>query len=89
MPKIEVEKVPHSWELKNWPASVWPHGYEAVRWLIHSKKAELTRAGVLVRPSRNLVVIGAQYISWLQRQSSRVADFAIAPNDKSRKVASH
>jgi hypothetical protein len=80
MPKLEVEKIPHSWELKNWPANVWPHHGEKVKWLIISKKTELMKCGALVRPGRLLVVLGAQYLGWLQRQSSRVDDFDIAPN---------
>jgi hypothetical protein len=84
--KFEVEKVPHSWELKNWPANVWPHHGEKVRWLINSKRNELMKAGALVRPGRNLVVLGPQFLGWLQRQSNRVDGFAIAPN-RDRKTA--
>lgn len=80
MSKFEVEKVPHSWELKNWPAHVWPHHGEKVRWLIRSKYTELSKEGALTRPGRTIVVLGAPYLSWLQRQSSRVDGFDIAPN---------
>jgi hypothetical protein len=92
MPTKECEKIPHSWELLDWPDQLWPHdGKQAVkkndagntipavhpkvRWLIESKKTELMKAGALVRPGRVLVVLGPQYLGWLQRQLKRVGDF--------------
>lgn len=80
MNKLEIAKVPHSWSLANWPPAVWPHEPAAVRWLLHSQRDELMRAGALVRPGRTLVVLGVHYLAWLQRKVDRVADFKIAPN---------
>lgn len=38
------------------------------------------RAGCLVHSGQRLVILGPQYLGWLQKQSSRVDDFEIAPN---------
>src|SRR5476651_1011368 len=89
----QVEKIPHSVELINFPPTVWPHDgkqavdkegrrivHPAVKWLVLSRKTELMRCGALVRPNRVLVLLMPQYLSWLQRQAERVANFQITPN---------
>jgi hypothetical protein len=78
--KQAVVSLPHSWSVETWPSTVYPHDADKARYLIRSNRDSLTTAGALVRVGRNLVVMGASYSSWLQRQGARVANFDIAPN---------
>jgi hypothetical protein len=41
---------------------------------------ELRDAGALTRIGRDLVILGAGYSAWLQKQVNRVDGFEIAPN---------
>jgi hypothetical protein len=93
MSKNQVQNLPHSWELLDWPAQLWPHDgkpwfkkdettgelvpmvHPKVRWLVESKKKELMKSGALVRPGRTLVILGPQYLGWLQQQVGRVKEF--------------
>lgn len=80
MAKPNCLPVPNTWTVPTWPPDVWPHEEKKARTLIRFKKNELVRAGCLVRPGQRLVVLGPQYLGWLQKQSSRVDEFIIAPN---------
>jgi hypothetical protein len=71
---------PHSWGVESWPADVYPHRPNRARYLINTHRSDLMAAGALVRVGRELVVLGAKYTRWLERQASRVPDFEIAPN---------
>lgn len=70
----------HSWGIESWPESVYPHDPRRARYLVKTRRNDLLTAGALVRVGRELVVIGAKYTRWLERQAHRVPDFEIAPN---------
>lgn len=70
-----VAPIPHSWSVKNWPADVWPHDARRGAWLARSRRNELLEAGALIRPGRELVVLGAPYARFLQRQAEGVQNF--------------
>jgi hypothetical protein len=80
MAKNAPAGMPHSWGIEAWPADVHPNSPSRARYLIRTHRDELMAAGALVRVGRELVVLGARYSRWLERQASRVPDFEIAPN---------
>lgn len=80
MSRNPVPVVPHSWSIKQWPESVYPASAKRGRYLIREHKADLLASGVLVRVGRELVIMGARYSRWLERQASRVPDFECAAN---------
>lgn len=71
---------PHSWGINTWPADVYPGQSNRAKYLINTHRNDLMAAGALVRVGRELVVLGARYTRWLERQAARVPDFEIAPN---------
>jgi hypothetical protein len=75
-----AERIPHSWSVEDWPTTVYPHRPSRGRYIVRAHRDELTTCGALTRIGRDLVVLGAGYAAWLQKQSSRVANFDIAPN---------
>ncbi len=80
MAKTAAERVPHSWGIEDWPASVYPNKPSRARYIVRSHRDELVAAGALTRVGRDLVVMGAGYSAWLAKQAGRVARFDIAPN---------
>jgi hypothetical protein len=72
--------MPHSWSIRHWPESVYPNDPKRGRYLVREHKADLLASGVLVRVGRELVIMGARYSRWLERQASRVPDFECAAN---------
>jgi hypothetical protein len=72
--------VPHSWSIADWPSSVYPNDPKRGRYLVREHKAELLASGALVRVGRELVIMGARYSKFLERQASRVPDFECAAN---------
>jgi len=75
-----VPVVPHSWSIADWPSSVYPNDPKRGRYLVREHKAELLASGALVRVGRELVIMGARYSKFLERQASRVPDFECAAN---------
>lgn len=73
-------KLPHSWSVETWPPAVYPHTPKRARYFIRAHKNELLNAGALVRPGREIVIIGARYGKWLERQATSVLDFDCAAN---------
>jgi hypothetical protein len=86
MSKLQATKVPHSWDIENWPPDVYPNRSSRGRYLVRCHRDELMAAGAVTRIGRDLVVLGAAYAGWLQRNSSRVSGYEIAPN-RDRQVA--
>jgi len=69
-----------TWSVNRWPASDFPHDPGAAKNLIRQHRADLVKAGALVRVGRTLVVLGAPYREWLAQHASRVYDYVIPPN---------
>lgn len=84
MPKtqLSVTPVPHSWDLENWPPSVYPNRESRARYLLRAHREELILAGALTRVGRELVVFGEGYSRWLQKKSVDVPDFVALTNRK-------
>ena len=80
MSRNPVPVVPHSWSIADWPSSVYPNDPKRGRYLVREHKAELLASGALVRVGRELVIMGARYSKFLERQASRVPDFECAAN---------
>ena len=80
MSRNPVPAVPHSWSIADWPSSVYPNDPKRGRYLVREHKAELLASGALVRVGRELVIMGARYSKFLERQASRVPDFECAAN---------
>lgn len=67
--------VPHSWDLSNWPAQVWPNDPKRAAWIIRSNKTELIAEGALARVGKTRIVIGHPYSRWLERRTTRFAEY--------------
>ena len=80
MSRNSTPVVPHSWSIADWPSSVYPNDPKRGRYLVREHKADLLASGVLSRVGRELVIMGARYSRWLERQASRVPDFDCAAN---------
>jgi hypothetical protein len=80
MAKTTAERIPHSWPIPSWPTSVYPCSESRGRYIVRMHREELKKAGALVRVGRDLVIFGAEYSAWLQKQAARVDGFEIAPN---------
>jgi hypothetical protein len=83
----KVSTVPHSWAMDEWPQTVYPHRSSRGKYICRAYRDELIAAGALTRIGRDLVVLGTGYSAWLSKQSSKVADFTIAPNRAARDEA--
>lgn len=66
---------PRSWELKTWPAEIWPHSHSKGVWVSRAYRKELIAAGAISRVGNKLVFIGAKYETWLERRGQYVEDF--------------
>jgi hypothetical protein len=80
VPRKTLPEVPHSWSIADWPPSVYPNDSKRGRYLVREHKIDLLASGALSRVGRELVVLGPRYFRWLERQASRVPDFACAAN---------
>jgi hypothetical protein len=78
--------LPHSWPISEWPADVYPNDTKKARYTVRAHKDDLHRIGALVRVGRELVIIGAPYSKWLQRNASRVPGYE-CPANKPRDAA--
>jgi|ERR1700683_3246658 hypothetical protein len=94
--KINAEAAPHSWSIKTWPSHVYPSSSDSARYFIRVHKRELFAAGVLTRPGRELVIVGARYVRWLESKVINVLEFDtgaartrddLAPRGKARSGA--
>jgi len=77
---------PHSWSLKDWPQDIYPSTPSKARYLIRAHRDELTAAGALVRVGRELVIIGAPYVRWMQKKGAAVPNYECGAN-RERAVA--
>lgn len=68
-------QAPHTWDLSNWPSTVWPHNPQRARYIVRAFRDDLLRAGALARVGRELVVIGERYTRWLQLQAANVPGY--------------
>lgn len=86
MPKSQLTAnvAPHSWDIEHWPADVWPHSEGRARYVIRANKDELIAAGCLSRVGREIVVLGAKYTKWLEKQSANVPGYEIAANRQAK-----
>jgi hypothetical protein len=82
MAKNDVEKLPHSWRMDDWPDEVFPGNKSRARRLVYMHEDELIACGALTRIGRYKVILGAGFSVFLNKQSHRVKDFHIAPNRK-------
>lgn len=73
--KINAEAAPHSWSIETWPPHVYPGSTERARYFVRVHKQELFAAGVLTRPGRELVIVGARFCKWLESKVSDVTAF--------------
>jgi hypothetical protein len=74
-PEAQPVGLPHSWGINSWPVTVWPHEPKRARYLVRANQNALLQAGALCRIGRELVVIGARYGRWLERNASRVPEY--------------
>jgi hypothetical protein len=72
--------LPHSWSLKDWPSAVFPHTESRARYLVRKRLPELMQHRAVARVGRELVVIGAKYDKWLQKQTAAVVGFECNAN---------
>jgi hypothetical protein len=73
--KINAEAAPHSWSVETWPKTVYPHTPERARYFLRVHRQELFAAGALVRPGREIVVLGVRFCKWLESKVPNVAEF--------------
>lgn len=73
-------EVPHSWSVNDWPEHVYPNTAHRARYLVRAHRDELMRAGALARVGRQLVIIGAPFSRWLQRQAAAVPGYECPAN---------
>lgn len=79
-PKNPVQPAPHSWSVPDWPGFIYPGNGSKGRYLIQTHRAELVRAGAIVRIGRDLVVMGAPYTRWLATKGHLVLGYEAPPN---------
>ena len=80
--QVTAATAPHSWDLEHWPPTVWPHNESRARYLLRAFRTELLNAGALTRKGRELVVLGAAYVRWLQAGTKDVPGFVCNTNPK-------
>jgi hypothetical protein len=73
--KVNAAAAPHSWSIETWPAHVYPGTTDRARYFIRVHKNALFAAGALTRPGREIVIIGAPYCRWLEKQVVNVPDY--------------
>ncbi len=78
---------PHSWSLKDWPPDYYPNDTSKARYLVRAYRDELTAAGALVRVGRELVIIGAPYVRWMQKKGASVHGYECPANKDRAAVA--
>ncbi len=66
---------PRSWELRTWPAEIWPHSPSRAQWISRAYRKELLAAGAMTRVGMMLVFIGAKYETWLEHRAKHVVEF--------------
>lgn len=71
---------PHSWSIEDWPAEIHPGTPTRARYLVRAHRASLISEGAIARVGRELVIIGERYACWLEKRTSAVPEFEIAPN---------
>jgi hypothetical protein len=81
---MDVQPAPHSWDIANWPAHVWPGTPARARYSVRTSKSSLIAAGALCRVGRQFVVLGDRYTRWLRKHAARAAKFDIATNFRGR-----
>ena len=69
-----------SWAVKKWPTNVFPGCPGRGRRVVREHRTELLKAGAIARVGRELVVIGARYQKWLEKQATNVPGFECAAN---------
>lgn len=74
--------IPHSWSIEEWPPEVWPGSPKHARYVVRVNRDSLVTAGVLSRVGRELIIVGARYSRWLERQAVNVPGYRIAPNEQ-------
>ena len=72
--------IPHSWSLKDWPQDIYPNDSGKARYSVRAHRDELTAAGALVRVGRELVIIGAPYVRWMQKKGAAVHGYECGAN---------
>lgn len=75
--KVAAELAPHSWGLRNWPSTVWPHTEKKARYVVRANRTELVSVGALSRVGRELVVLGGRYTRWLECRASEVPGYEL------------
>jgi hypothetical protein len=76
-PSSLVSSAPHSWDIENWPADVYPHTRSRAKYLVRAYRNELILAGALTRVGRELVIFGEGYTRFLQRRSTHVPNYSL------------
>jgi hypothetical protein len=69
-----------SWSIDNWPPETWPNTVERARYVVRCYRSSLLEAGALSRVGREIIILGARYQRWLEKHSSNVPGYVIAPN---------
>ena len=82
-----TNQIPHSWSLKEWPEDYYPNDPSKARYMVRAHRDELTAAGALVRVGRELVIIGAPYVRWLQKKGVEVPGYECGANRDRAAVA--
>jgi hypothetical protein len=76
-----VPNLPHSWEISTWPEGVYPSNGDPeetrrrAQWLVRANRSQLMAEGALSRVGKSLVILGAGYARFLQRQACRVTEY--------------
>jgi hypothetical protein len=79
--------MPPSWNIENWPPEIWPNTVERGRYVVRAYRDSLLVAGALSRVGRELIILGARYQRWLEKNASNVPGYTIAPNAASESSA--
>jgi hypothetical protein len=83
--KPNVNAVPATWTIADWPADVYPCKPDRGRQLVRKYEAELTRCGALARIGKVKVIFGAEYMGWMHGQANRVTGYVLPMNKARRK----
>jgi hypothetical protein len=72
MSKPKTEAAPHSWDVAEWPAHVWPNDADRARWIVRAYRDQLLYHHALTRVGKRLVVLGAGWTRFLSVRADDV-----------------
>ena len=84
MAKANTQAAPHSWDVLDWPESVWPSDSKRARWIVRAYRDQLLYHRALTRVGKRLVILGDGWGRFLAARTKDVRHFESNNNDCGR-----